>query len=165
MREGFTDILYNGNDFILSKTKGVEETDSLVNMIILGIFGGNVEASEPISRKEDEIINSYWGNSHGYNENSKTERFLRSLVLSSSTPKKVEQVVLSDLEYLNEHLNIECEVSIPYRDRLQIDIYISRKKEKRTSKMSIVWGLLADGGGDTPSGLLGFDFVLDFKMM
>ena len=149
----------------MSATKGVEETDSLVNMIILGIFGGNVEASEPISRKEDEIINSYWGNSHGYIENSKTERFLKSLVLSSSTPEKVEQVVLSDLAYLNEYLNIECEVSIPYRDRLQIDIYISRKNAKRTSKLAIVWGLLADGGGSTPGELLGFDFVLDFKMM
>ncbi len=106
MREGVLDLLYNGSDFIISESTGVSETESIINMIVLGIFGGNVEASEPITRTDDEIIKSYWGNSNGYNENSNTERLLRNVILSSSTPRIVEKSVLSDLDFLKDKTSI-----------------------------------------------------------
>lgn len=165
MREGVLDLLYNGSDFIISESTGVAETESMINMIVLGIFGGNVEASEPITRTDDEVIKSYWGNSNGYNENSNTERLLRNVILSSSTPRIVEKSVLSDLDFLKENMDIECDVIIPFRDRLQINIYLRRKGGGRTSKASILWAIMATGGGGTTSNdLLGFDFTLDFKM-
>ena len=84
-----------------------------------------------------------------YNENSNTERLLRNVILSSSTPRIVEKSVLSDLDFLKENkMDIECDVIIPFRDRLQINIYLRRKDGGRTSKASILWSLSDYGWWD-----------------
>lgn len=148
MRQGYSDILYDGSDFVKSSSRGVKETSSVINMVILGIFGGNVESV-------------WWGASHGYSEISETEKLLRSIVLSSSTPSIVEKSVLQDLSYLGENFEIKCECEVPFRDRLNIKIYISPKGTDKTDLISIDWALTPDDSGGY---MLGFDYSLNFEM-
>ena len=166
MRTRETDIGYNGTDLIFSATTGIKEFDSYINMVILGIFGGNVEANEPNSRRSGDIIDSYWGNRYGNKENSNTERLLRSSNLSSSTPKVVEKSVRNDLKFLETTLELkDVKVWIEDRDRLNIEIYLGRKKGDKTLRVKFVWGQDDDNNGNLlPPELIGFDYTLDFAL-
>ena len=168
MRDRITDIAYNGSDLIFNTSTGVKEYDSFVNMVILGIFGGNVEANEPTSRRSGDVIDSYWGNRHGNKENSNTERLLSSMTLSSSSPKIIENSIKNDLKYLETALIIQgVRVWIEDRDRINIEIYIARNKDDKTLMVSFVWGEDDDEDGNAlPPDIIsvGFDYVLDFGL-
>lgn len=168
MRDRITDIAYNGSDLIFNISTGVKEYDSFINMIILGIFGGNVEANEPTSRRSGDVIDSYWGNSHGNKENSNTERLLRSMTLSSSSSKVIENSIRNDLKYLEAALIIQdVRVWIETRDRINIEIYIARNKNDKTLRVNFVWGEDNDEEGNViPPDIInvGFDYILDFGL-
>lgn len=165
MRGRTIDIFYNGLDFEKSNFSGAVETDVLINMVILGIFGGNVEQSQPSSRSRGEILQSWWGNSYDIKENSETERLLNNITLSSATPSIVEGSVLKDLSFLKEYAKIGCECEITDANRLRIDVYFLEILADQTKRISLIWDMLSgdlDNGGGVMD--LGFDYEFDFKM-
>lgn len=163
------DLKYIGFDFEYSPSIGVSEVHSVFNMPLLALFGGNVEQSEPLFREQGEIVLSWWGNSHGLNENSETERFLRDMVLSTSTPEKLRKVILHDLQFLTEFMDISVSVTIPQANRIHIDIFLTDKKTGKTEEIIYIWNSLMSDLNDEDSsngfiGGLGFDYVLEFPL-
>lgn len=166
MRGRTTDIFYDGKDFQKSNFSGVVETDTLINMVILGIFGGNVEQSQPSERERGQILESWWGNSYGIMESSETERLLNEITLSSATPQIVERSVENDLKFLKEYAKIKCICTITDVNRLRIDIYFLEILTDKTKKVSLIWNTLDGDLDNNGSGVvdLGFDYEFDFKM-
>lgn len=162
------DIYYNGNDFELSASTGVRETQSVINSVLIGLFGGNWQQSQPQMRVEGEPVLSWWGNSHGIVENSETERLLRSCVLSTATPEIVRKSVLRDLDFLTDIFNIRCDVSIPFANRLHIDIYLSEKKTGNNVEINYIWNAIEqDFEGTEPEPIpvsVGLDYELEFSL-
>lgn len=136
------DVKYIGSDFERSLSIGVAEVTSIFNMPLLAMFGGNVEQSEPLFRVSGERVKSWWGNSYGLNENSNTERFLRDMVLSTSTPERLKKVILQDLKFLTDYFDITVNVTIPQANRIQITIFISDKITGKTEEMVYLWDAL-----------------------
>lgn len=163
------DLKYIDFDFESSPSIGITQVGSVYNMPLLAMFGGNVEESEPLFRERGEVVLSWWGNSYGLEENSRTERFLKDMVLSTSTPEKLRKVILTDLQFLTEFMDISVQVTIPMANRISIDIFLTDKKTGKTEEINYIWNALMDDLNDSNSdsgviGGLGFDYVLDFTI-
>lgn len=162
------DIYYNGSDFELSASTGVRETQSVINSVLIGLFGGNWQQSEPQMRMPGEPVYSFWGNSHGVPENSETERLLRSMVLSTASPEIVRKSVLRDLDFMTDMFDIQCEVTIPFVNRLKIDIYLSDKKTGNNEEISYIWNAIEqefEGGEPEPLPVsVGLDYEIEFGL-
>src|SRR5688572_6826679 len=95
----------NGAD-IVKTTKDLVVISGLQNMVLLALFGGNVEASTPTKRLPTEQAGDWWGNSLFFPDdperqfNSLTERTLNTVALTSSGRVRIEQAVLKDLEFM-----------------------------------------------------------------
>jgi|SRR5690606_7939187 len=161
------DFRYNDFDLVRSLTVGVDEVESVINMPFLAMFGGNVEQSQPVFRNAGEILNSWWGNSYGVNENSETERYLRTMVLSTGTPDKLKRIIERDLSFLSDYLDINVEVTIPMVNRVHIGIILSDKKTGKTVESNYIWNSLLndfdvqDNDVELASGL---EYVLEFSL-
>lgn len=163
------DLKYVGSDFERSLSVGITEVQSVFNMSLLALFGGNVEQSEPLFREKGEVVYSWWGNSHGLSDNSSTERFLRDMVLSTSTPDKLTKVILNDLSFLNDFMDISVEVTIPQANRVNINIFLTDKKTGKTEEINYIWNALMDdlsglNNDDSFSSSFGLDYVLEFPI-
>ena len=165
------DLLYKDFDFVRSLSNGVREVNSIINMPFLALFGGNVEQSQPVFRNNGEVLKSWWGNSHGIsNENSETERFLRTMVLSTSTPERLKKIVERDLSFLLPYVDVFVEVSIPTVNRVHIDIVLTDKQTGKTTETTYIWDSLmrdferANDDEDLDASVSGLDYILEFNI-
>lgn len=124
------DIVIQGNDLAL--VYGIE------NQPYLASFGGNIEA-DTISNIAVDISEDYWGNAllipnnPNAQFNSKLERTLRLVPLTSSGRTKIINAITQDLQYLKDSLgdNIAIGVSIISDNWLQIQLNITLAKGTR----------------------------------
>ena len=124
------DIVIQGNDLAL--VYGIE------NQPYLASFGGNIEA-DTISNIAVDISEDYWGNAllipnnPNAQFNSKLERTLRLVPLTSAGRTKIINAITQDLQYLKDSLgdNIAIGVSIISDNWLQIQLNITIAKGTR----------------------------------
>ena len=124
------DIVIQGNDLAL--VYGIE------NQPYLASFGGNIEA-DTISNIAGDISEDYWGNAllipnnPNAQFNSKLERTLRLVPLTSAGRTKIINAITQDLQYLKDLLgdNIAIGVSIISDNWLQIQLNITLAKGTR----------------------------------
>ena len=118
------DLIKNSND--LSVIYGFE------NEVYIALFGGNVAQDTPQKRNALDQDLSFWGNNllhpndSSVQFNSKTERALNTIPLTSSGRALIEQAAKDDLSYLSVVGNVNVTVSITGVDRLEIDVTIQQ---------------------------------------
>jgi phage gp46-like protein len=118
------DLIKNTND--LSVIYGFE------NEVYIALFGGNVKEDTPQKRNPLDQDLSFWGNNllhpndKSVQYNSKTERALDTIALTSSGRALIEQAVRDDLNYLNAIGTITASVSIVGVDKIEIDVTIQQ---------------------------------------
>lgn len=118
------DLIKNSND--MSVIYGFE------NEVYIALFGGNVAQDTPQKRNSLDQDLSFWGNNllhpndQSMQYNSKTERALNTIPLTSAGRALIEQAVKDDLSYLSAIGTVTVSVSITGVDRLEIDVTIQQ---------------------------------------
>lgn len=118
------ELIKNSND--LSVIYGFE------NEVYIALFGGNLAEDTTQKRNPLELDLSFWGNNllHPNDKsvqfNSKTERALNTIPLTSAGRALIQQAVSDDLVYLKEIGNVTVNVSITGVDRLEIDVKLQQ---------------------------------------
>lgn len=96
------------------------------NQPYLARFGGNRAASTTDQLLENEQRGDYWGNilllENRPNEqfNSKFEKALNEVELSSSGRVKLERIASDDMDYLDGFANADTKLSIESADRVKL---------------------------------------------
>ena len=118
------DLIKNSND--LSVIYGFE------NEVYIALFGGNVAQDTPQKRNALDQDLSFWGNNllhpndSSVQFNSKTERALNTIPLTSSGRALIQQAVSDDLDYLKVVGSVTVNVSITGVDMIEMDIQLQQ---------------------------------------
>ncbi len=132
----------NGGQLYL-KSYDIMQTESLATLAYLLMFGGNVEAETKKENETGALRYDWWGNDPNDNSsnwiNSRTERTLKGIELSSSSRYKIKEAVKYDLKRLEDYGDIDIEVSFTNVNRIAIDITISEPSQTQNTSLKIVW--------------------------
>jgi hypothetical protein len=123
----------NGGEISL-KNGDIQMTDSISNQPYLAHFGGNVEASTTGEEIVGEDRSDWWGNTFFENDqasqmNSELERALNNTALNSAGRLSITQSAKTDLEFLKEIADIDCEASITGIDKISISDKINQTQK------------------------------------
>lgn len=145
----------NYNDIsILDTTKGgdleffkddIVLTAGLRNNVYLSLFGGNVEESSDRVYNTGEKRFDWWGNSVFFENdtkkqfNSRTEKALREVAVTSSGRSIIQNAVIQDLQALTEVANIFVAVTLQSVDRIKITITVTEKETGITTELEYLW--------------------------
>jgi len=119
--------------------------ETIYQTIYLALYGGNVEQDTTSEETDLEENFDYWGNQLFYSNNpdkwfnSQTERVLSSVPLNGEGRKLIEDAVNADLQFLNNVVNFEVEVSISSNNRAEIAIFISEFQNQSDRQLKMVW--------------------------
>jgi hypothetical protein len=119
--------------------------ETIYQTIYLALYGGNVEQSTTSEETDLEESFDYWGNQLFYSNNpdkwfnSQTERTLSTVPLNGEGRKLIEDAVNADLQFLNNVVNFEVEVSISSNNRAEIAIFISEFQNQSDRQLKMVW--------------------------
>ena len=120
-------------------------TETIYQTIYLALYGGNVEQSTTSEETDLEENFDYWGNQLFYSNNpdkwfnSQTERVLSTVALNGEGRRLIEDAVNADLQFLNNVVNFEVEVSISSNNRAEIAIFISEFQNQSDRQLKMVW--------------------------
>jgi hypothetical protein len=119
--------------------------ETIYQTIYLALYGGNVEQSTTSEETDLEENFDYWGNQLFYSNNpdkwfnSQTERVLSTVALNGEGRRLIEDAVNADLQFLNNVVNFEVEVSISSNNRAEIAIFISEFQNQSDRQLKMVW--------------------------
>lgn len=143
------------------------------NEVYIALFGGNVAQDTPQKRNLLDQDLSFWGNNllHPNDKsvqfNSKTERGLNAIPLTSAGRALIEQAVRDDLNYLGVIGKVTVNVSVAGVDRLDIDVQL-QQPATTAQNFSYVWNatkqeLLSKINSNVPSPVISrtFDDTFD----
>lgn len=127
------DLIFEGGDIKL--------TSEIYNQPYLARFGGNKEASSTDQFMPGEERGDWWGNmllSDNPKEqlNSKFEKALNEIPLSSSGRIKLERIAGDDLDYLEGFAESESSAKITGVDRLRI---VDKISQSNNNSFSYIW--------------------------
>lgn len=114
------------------------------NEVYIALFGGNVLEDTTQKRNPLDLDLSFWGNNllhpndKSVQYNSKTERSLNIIPLTSAGRALIEQAVKDDLSYLSAIGTITVNVSITGVDRIEIDVQMQQPANS-AQNFSYVW--------------------------
>lgn len=132
----------NGGQLVLRNNE-IVQTNSLATLAYLNMFGGNVDAETQKENEVGELRFDWWGNDSTQNSstwiNSRTERILRGIEISSSARFKILEAVKYDNKSLEQYGSLGFEVTFPSPNRVKIVITISEPAKKRNQSLSIIW--------------------------
>lgn len=166
----------NGGDYV-KNPKDISIIGGFQNMVFLGLFGGNVEASTPNERLQGEQDFSWWGNSVLFKDNpdiqfnSITERRLIEVACNSAGRVKIEEGVKKDLAFMKAFAEVKVAVSIVSDDRLAIGIKLTRLDNLQEREFIYIWDatnlelISKDSVTKFPKGsslIPSFDYKFDF---
>jgi len=112
------DLVFEGGD--------IQLTSEIYNQPYLARFGGNTEASTDDEFSDGQERGDYWANelllSNCPNEqfNSKFEKALNEIPLSSSGRIKLERIAGEDLDYLDGFADHKSSLVIPTMDKVRL---------------------------------------------
>jgi len=119
--------------------------ETIYQTIYLALYGGNVEQDTTSEETDLEENFDYWGNQLFYSNNpdkwfnSQTERVLSTVALNGEGRRLIEDAVNADLQFLNNVVNFEVEVSISSNNRAEIAIFISEFQNQSDRQLKMVW--------------------------
>jgi len=131
------DISLKGNDFDL--------TGGIFNQIYMALFGGNPDASTTGEELATELRGDWWGNallSPGEPDlqmNSTLEKTLRSVAISSSGIRQIEDAAKADLAFLSDGAEISVEVTVPTVDKIEIRILAQEPGNLESQGFIFIW--------------------------
>lgn len=112
---------------------------NIENMIYLGMFGGNIEASTDNNAVQVESFD-YWANSllmfnnPSQQFNSLTERTINSVPLTSSGRVLIENAIKKDLEFFKDLGGIvTVSVEIVATDKIKVSIRVELNSQKQVT--------------------------------
>lgn len=112
---------------------------NIENMIYLGMFGGNIEASTDNNAVKVESFD-YWANSllmfnnPSQQFNSLTERTINSVPLTSSGRVLIENAIKKDLEFFKDLGGIvTVSVEIIATDKIKVSIRVELNSQKQVT--------------------------------
>jgi len=135
--------LGDGGDVVLNNND-LELVTGFQNMPYIALFGGNLKQSTT-GPKTNEQIFDYWGNFlfHPTTQpvwfNSKTERLLNEVAITSAGRIQIEQQVKKDLEFMNAFANVTVSVSLVTVDRIKIYIEIIEPNVEQPTSYGYIW--------------------------
>lgn len=137
----------NGGD-VIKKTKDLSVIFGFENMPYLCTFGGNVEASTPITRLESEERFDYWANEllmaneSDIQFNSETERTLRTVAINSAGRVKIEQAIRKDLKPMESFVQIDnISVSLITVDMIGFAIRLRDIPNQQNRDFVYIWDI------------------------
>jgi hypothetical protein len=132
----------NGGQLVLRNNE-IVQTASLATLAYLLMFGGNVEAETEKENAVGELKFDWWGNDPNKPSdtwiNSRTERILRGIEVSSSSRYKIEEAVKYDVRSLEQYGEVSVEVSFVSMSRVKIVITIAEPSVKNDQSLTLVW--------------------------
>lgn len=117
----------------------------LYNQFYLALFGGNYEASTTGNEINAQGRKDYWANSLLFADNpikqfnSKTERLLDEIVLTSSGRLEIESAVNEDLAYLKSLMDFTVNVSFDSVNKVLIYVKFSEKSSQEVKELQLVF--------------------------
>lgn len=140
----------NGGDLQLIG-RDLSMVDGFENMPYIAIFGGNVEASTNGPKEENEQAFDWWGNNllmennQSVQFNSELERFLNNISLTSANRISAEQVLLSDLNFMNVFSEVTVDTEIIATDNYKINIKIKQPDNLQDKEFIYIWDATENG--------------------
>lgn len=132
----------NGGQLVL-KNNEIVQTRSLSTLAYLLMFGGNVEAETQKENSIGELKFDWWGNDPNLPSstwiNSRTERTLQGIEISSSSRYTIEEAVKYDVKSLEQYGEVTVNVTFVNLNRVSIVITISEPNIKKDNRLTIVW--------------------------
>ena len=132
----------NGGQLVLRNNE-IVQTRSLATLAYLLMFGGNVAAETEKENAPGELKFDWWGNDPTKPSdtwiNSRTEKVLSGIELSSSSRFTIEEAVKSDVKSLEQFGEVEVNVSFISMSRVKIVITISEPSVKNDTSLTLVW--------------------------
>ena len=132
----------NGGQPVLQGNE-IQQTESLATLAYLAMFTGNVLADTEKENKTGELKIDWWGNDPALNSktwiNSKTERVLRGIEISSSSRFTIQAAVESDVKELEKYGKVSVEVAFPAINRISIIVSIREPAATQDSSLLLVW--------------------------
>lgn len=125
------------NDLVLNEV--------LYNQFYLALFGGNYEASTTGNEINAQGRKDYWANSLLFADNpikqfnSKTERLLDEIALTSSGRLEIENAVNEDLAYLKGLMDFTVNVSFHSVNKVLIYVKFSEKSSQEVKELQLVF--------------------------
>lgn len=134
---------YDGGDCVL-KGNDLEMISGLQNMPYIGLFGGNVEQSTTGPKTTEETFD-FWGNFlfHPTEQpiwfNSKTEKLLKEVSLTSSGRIQIEEQVKSDIDFMTTFAQVSVKVSLIGVDKIKIYIQLIEPNKQDSTDLVYIW--------------------------
>lgn len=139
-------IIENGNGGDLVKNpKDLLLFFGFENMVYLAMFGGNVEQSTPSKRLVAQQDFAWWGNNllmtndASIQLNSATERALNTVPLTSSGRVQIDNFIKTDLQFMEEFVNLTVETAITATDRLEISLRLQKPDNLQSTQFVYIW--------------------------
>lgn len=160
-----------GSRFFYNKRKDLQTTKSLFTYVYVLIFGGNYDSSTTGNEVDRERRYDYWGNVAFHQNspdlwlNSRFEKALDTIELSSVGRIKLEQALNDDLKRLKKYGELEASVQITGVNKITALIRL-----KDVGKFTLTWQanleeeiLRTDDGEsvinpEPPASLVSYDF-------
>lgn len=124
------------NDLVLVET--------LYQQVLLALFGGNVEANTATTIASEEKFdywgnNLFWPNRPSKQFNSNTQRVLRDVVLNPEGRLRSISAINEDLSYLTQLANVEVDVRIVTKSRIEIMINFTRRDNQESRVFQLIY--------------------------
>jgi hypothetical protein len=130
---------------LLMVNSDISLADSLLQIVYLCLFGGNVEAITLGNENQGEVRNDWWGNPLIFKEekdkqfNSITEKTLKKTALSSAGRILILNAVNEDLKSLKVFADVKADVIIKDSSKVNINVKLSRLKNKQDVTLDFLW--------------------------
>jgi len=134
---------YDGGDCVL-KGNDLEMISGLQNMPYIGLFGGNVEQLTTGPKTTEETFD-FWGNFlfHPTEQpiwfNSKTEKLLKEVSLTSSGRIQIQEQVKSDIDFMSTFAQVSVQVSLIGVDKIKIYIQLIEPNKQDSTDLVYIW--------------------------
>lgn len=132
----------NGGQLVLRNNE-IVQTRSLATLAYILMFGGNIESETQKENSPGELKFDWWGNDPNKPSstwiNSRTERVLRGVDISSSSRFTIQRAVESDVKSLNKYGEVSVIVSFVSLNKISIEITISEPNIKKDNRLTLVW--------------------------
>lgn len=132
----------NGGQLVLRDNE-IIQTSSIATLAYLAMFGGNVEAETQKENATGELKYDWWGNDPNKPSstwiNSRSEKVLRGIEISSSSRYRIIEAVKYDTKVLEQYGSVNIDVTFPDLNNVKIVITISEPSIKKDQSLSLVW--------------------------
>ena len=136
--------LGNGGELV-QNTNDLAVIFGFENVPYLACFGGNLKQSTPVVRDASQQSFDWWANNLLMpNEtliqfNSETERALNTYPLTSSGRIAIENAIKTDLQVMNDYVEVTVQTQITSDDRLEASITLLKPNNLQSITLIYIW--------------------------